>query len=71
MHSTKMSSLIATLALLLCTSQLAGSTIQCEEDLEDCSTCYTKLVSEVLEKDSNLFAIQNAFFPPDSSSLHL
>ena len=68
MHTTKKSSLIATLALLLCTSLLAGSTIQCEEDLEDCSTCYTKLVSEVLEKDSNLFAIQNAFFPPDCSS---
>ena len=61
--------LIATVFLLFHSilPAVTVSRIKCE-DLEDCNTCYAKLVSEIFENDRNLFEIQNQFFPPDRTS---
>ena len=40
----------------------------CMPESKSCAECYSALVSQVINRDENLFDLQNAFFPPQNAS---
>ena len=59
---------VLSLAFLSCMVS-AEEVISCEEEeANDCSKCYTLLVSQIIYQDKNLFNVTSAFFPPDDES---
>ena len=38
---------------------------KCKSDVNNCLTCYTALVEEVLKSDENMYSLQMAFFAPN------
>ena len=40
---------------------------KCMEGKKSCVDCYSLLVSQVTDRDENLFRLQNTFFPPEKA----
>ena len=40
---------------------------QCDNESDNCSTCYKALVKSLMSKDQNLFNLSRAFFPTNSN----
>ena len=57
------------LASLLPSVVMQSTISKCKEDEEnDCSKCYSLLVANITEDDTNIFNLTYAFFPPDAAS---
>ena len=40
---------------------------QCDNESDNCSTCYQALVKSLMSKDQNLFSLSKSFFPTNSN----
>ena len=73
-YTAMLKSIVATLVLVCalylqqCSAQQIPENVTCEDGRDTCDVCFNKLVAETLGSGDNQLAMQQAFFPPNTSS---